>query len=158
MDIDRRHGCFRAARLLPLLLFVGCSTLEQQYDMFLAGSGETALETPPALPPDLPTATVVMVASGEQPVSAPLPLHEIVYIQQALEMTGLDSRFRRMKLELFRPLEAGNHRLDIRYDRDEHRVASEYDYALRPGDRLVVTEDTSTVLDDMLGSLAGPFN
>jgi hypothetical protein len=39
-----------------------------------------------------------------------------------------------------------------------HRdVVSQYDYALRSGDRLVITPDNSDIFEDMFGSVSGPL-
>jgi hypothetical protein len=46
--------------------------------------------------------------------------------------------------------------MDVKYDRSKGNVNPLYDYALHPGDHLIVIEDTTTAFDDMLNSLAGP--
>lgn len=138
--------------ILSLLATSGCATLPLGIPGFGPGEEEVAQQ----LPPHVPAATVVMVEDSAEPVAAQLPLEEVTYIQGALEKTGLDNRFRRMTIELIRPLESGRHKISIPYDRVNRGVAPEYDYALQPGDKLVVTEDTSTVLDDMLNSIT-PF-
>jgi hypothetical protein len=64
-----------------------------------------------------------------------------------------------MKVELYRKFpQGGGHRLDIEFDRTNHRIPAVANYAIHPNDRIVVTEDTSTVFDDMLGTLGGPLS
>lgn len=148
----------RALSTLLLLsaLTTGCSTLNSDLSSLLM-LGSPAEQLPQELPPGVPSVTVVMVAAGEEPVSAPFPIQDITHVQTALERTGLQNRFGRMQIELYRPLDGGNHKLDIAFDRAKRQVPPGFDYALHPGDRLVVTEDTSTVVDDMLNSL-NPFD
>ena len=62
-----------------------------------------------------------------------------------------------MELELYRPLADGHHKLEIAYDRGNKRVPEAYNYAIHPGDKLVVMEDASTVLDDVMSSLQLPL-
>ena len=68
-------------------------------------------------------------------------------------------RFRRIKLQLVRAAPRGRsiHKLDVAWDRGKKRVPPSHDYAIHPNDRLMVIEDTSTVIDDMLARLTGPF-
>jgi hypothetical protein len=40
--------------------------------------------------------------------------------------------------------------MELEFDRDLKRIAPEYDYALLPGDRVVVREDTTTAWDDVM--------
>jgi hypothetical protein len=78
-------------------------------------------------------------------------LTEPTYVQGALEQSGAIQRFGRMHVQLLRPLPAGGwHVMELEFDRDLKRIAPEYDYALLPGDRVVVTEDTTTVWDDVM--------
>ena len=96
---------------------------------------------------------------GKQPQIAKMALPDVLYVQQALEQSGALGRFRRMKIEIYRHLpNGGGHRLDIPFDRAKRQVPPSGDYAIHPNDRIVVTEDTSTVVDDMLESLGGPFS
>jgi hypothetical protein len=61
-------------------------------------------------------------------------------------------------VELVRPLPSGQfHRILCEYDLGTKRVTPEFDYALLPGDRLVVQEDPSNMFDDMLSSALGPM-
>lgn len=76
-----------------------------------------------------------------------------IHIHEALQQAGAIKKFNRIKIELVRPLPTGGwHRMPIEYDRSIRRVPAECDYALLPGDRLIVTEDTSNIFTDMMDS------
>ena len=82
-----------------------------------------------------------------------------VTVQQALKETEALKKFRRSNLELYRPLANGaTHKMTVEYDRTAKMVAPEFDYNLQPGDRLVVKEDPSTVIDDVLDHTLGQYN
>jgi hypothetical protein len=88
-------------------------------------------------------------SSAEFSIAGPLCAHD------ALQAAGAVKKFRRIKVELVRPLPSGDlHRMPIEYDRAIRRVPAECDYGILPGDRLIVTEDTSNMLSDM-GDHAG---
>lgn len=90
-------------------------------------------------------------SSAEFSLAGPLCVHD------ALQQAGAIQRFNRIKIELVRALPTGGwHRMPIEYDRGIRRVPAEVDYGLLSGDRLIVTEDTSTILSDM-GDSAGDF-
>jgi hypothetical protein len=108
-------------------------------------------------PQQVPTFTVQVHPAGDKPSQAVFPLVQDTYIQSMLDQLGIAKRFRRVKVELYRPLAEGHLRMDIQYDREERRVPPGYDYALRPNDQLVITEDPSTVVDDILESVQIPF-
>ena len=81
-----------------------------------------------------------------------------MHVQQALEQTGGFKKFRRIDVELVRPLPNGGfHKIACDYDRSTKHITPEFDYALLPGDRIVVKEDPSTIVDDMLTSALGPI-
>jgi hypothetical protein len=88
----------------------------------------------------------------EQPLAGPLT------VQEALEHTKANKKFRKFKLELHRPLPDGRtHSMVLQYDRSAKHVDPEFDYAILPGDRVIVIEDTSTVFDEILDSVTMPL-
>ena len=95
----------------------------------------------------------VRPAGRREPEMQQVPLHEAMHVQDLLEQTGLTRRFRRMELHLMRPTGADMAKMRVQFSHQAGRVDPLFDYALRPGDHVVVIEDTSTVLDDMLQSL-----
>jgi hypothetical protein len=121
-------------------------------------SATTASANATSIAPEGPTYQIEFREEGRQPQLVQLPLPEVLYIQQALEQSGAIRRFRRMKIELYRKLpNGGGHRLDIPFDRSKRRIPSAGDYAIHPNDRIVVTEDASTIVDEMLDTLGQPF-
>jgi hypothetical protein len=86
-------------------------------------------------------------SSSDFTLAGPINIHE------ALQQAGAIKKFNRIKIELVRPLPAGGwHRMPIEYDRGIRRVPAECDYAVLPGDRLIVTEDTGNMVTDMMES------
>lgn len=89
-------------------------------------------------------AVVLQVAGAEQPSRIiPLPSDgRAVHVSDLLRQSGLSEEFSRMKATLHR---GGSNAIDgikmgIMFDGQTTRVLPEYDYALRPGDRLQVVE------------------
>lgn len=101
--------------------------------------------------------TIELRSGNRKPEVRQMPLTGPTLVQQSLEQAGAAKRFRRMNIVLIRAAGDERHKLEVKFDRKLGAVQPLYDYALVPGDHLVVTEDSSTVLDDMLGSLSGPL-
>ena len=96
-------------------------------------------------------------ASGEKPEIKQFQLDSGMTVQQMLEKTKLVKKFRRMDIEVLRVTGDERAKLDVKYDHTEAQVKPEYDYALYPGDHVIVQEVTKTALDDMLESVADPL-
>jgi hypothetical protein len=91
-------------------------------------------------------------SSSEFNITGPICAHD------ALQQASAVKKFNRIKIELVRPLPSGAwHRMPIEYDRSIRRVPAEYDYAILPGDRLIVTEDTGNMFTDMMDSADNLF-
>jgi hypothetical protein len=142
--------------LVPVLLgsISGCQTMNAELTSMFGDEPAIAAAPPP--PADAPKFYVEFRDDGKKPVLVAIPLTDVVYIQQALEQTNAFKRYRRSKIELYRQLpQGGGHKLPIEFNRAERKVPSGSDYALHPNDRLVVTEDPSNMIDDMMNSLSG---
>ena len=142
--------------MVPVLLgsISGCQTMNTELTSIFGA--EPAIANAPPPPADGTKFFVEFRDDGRKPILVPVPLTNVTYVQQALEQTGAFKRYRRAKIELFRQLpQGGGHKLPIEYDRGKNQVPSGADYALHPNDRLVVTEDSSTIIDDMMESLSG---
>jgi hypothetical protein len=84
-------------------------------------------------------------SSSEFNLTGPICTHD------ALQQAGAVKKFGRIKVELVRPLPSGGwHWIPIEYDRTIRRVPAECDYAILPGDRVIVTEDTGNMFTDMV--------
>jgi hypothetical protein len=100
---------------------------------------------------------VVFVPTNGKPTQVQRTLSGQMHVQDAIAQTGAEKKFRRIKVELVRPLPSGGvHRVECDYDRATKRITPEFDYALLPGDRIMVHEDPTNLIDDMLSSALGP--
>jgi hypothetical protein len=116
--------------------------------------------TPGAAHPAEPTAKYVVEIrpEGGKPQTVEKPLTETLHVQGALQQTGAAKKFDRALVDVYRPLPNGGwHKMTLEYDHDAHEIPPEYDYAVLPGDRIVVTEDTTTVFDDMMQRALKPL-
>ncbi len=128
--------------------------------------GSTDVAQLPDLEPDAagqmaqqPTGMITLEIrpAGNQPEAHQLPLTESMHIQTALEQAKLPNRFKRMELYVMRPAGQERHKLESKYMHKKGEVNPLYDYSLRPGDHLVVVEDTRNTFDDILESIGGPL-
>lgn len=134
---------------------VGCSAFKEQLSPQLNSE-----VSPPGGPVVEPAAkyTVEIRPSKGKPQAVEKDLTDPIHVQSALEKTGASKKFRRMDLELFRPLPSGGwHKMHLEYDKSNHQVPPEFDYALLPGDRIIVTEDPRTMFDDLLERVLQPL-
>jgi hypothetical protein len=47
--------------------------------------------------------------------------------------------------------------MEIRVDKHTRRIEPSFNYALQPGDFVVITQDDSTVIDEMIDSALAPL-
>lgn len=143
-----------AAALSP---FVGCATMDTPgggLNKLAAGDPAAALKQPAA---PAPTYTVEVRAQNGKPAIRTMPLTGPTLVQQALEQSGAAKRFRRIDVTLMRSSGDERHKLEVRIDPKLGTVKPPYDYAVVPGDHLVVTENTATVFGDMFKDVAPAF-
>jgi hypothetical protein len=127
---------------------VGCSVFKDQTQPKLAAEVQPG---PPHAPAPVGKYSVEIRAEKGKPQSVEREMTEPIHVQTALEQTGAAKRFPRAVIELYRPLPNGGwHKMDLEFDRENHRVPPEFDYALLPGDRIVVIEDATNMLDDFM--------
>jgi hypothetical protein len=113
---------------------------------------------------DLPTTAslgecqVEFQSSSSKTTSKAIDVYEDSTVQNVLERSGAFKKFGRMEIELARALPNGAwHKMKIDYNVRADQVESSTDYHVQPGDRLLVKEDPSTFIDDMLESSLGPI-
>jgi hypothetical protein len=159
-----RVRCLLAASGLAFMGLSGCSTLDLQHaiikpetDAPMDLAKRAAEGQPPTMPAALGMATVEIRAAGKSPDIKSLPLDGGTSISTTIDRLGVTKRFRRMDVQLIRAVGDQRQKLDVPYDRRLNTVKSLYDYALHPGDHLIITEDPRTIVDDMLESVAGPL-
>ena len=153
--------CRVARSLFPLFcavsLLSGCASFGGSVGDLLGPEPDMAKKDT-SVPKDVPHFVVEMRPNGKSAERYKLPLSDdATYVAQVLEKSRAVKRFGRVTIELWRPLASGgHHKLDVLFDRKERVVRPGYDYEIRPGDRLVLIEDTTTVFDDMFDSVLGP--
>jgi hypothetical protein len=96
---------------------------------------------------------------GEQPQLGilPLPPEGHLFVSEALKEAQVRKRLSRFNVEVYRPTSNGYQRMTVKMATGHRDVVSQYDYALRSGDRLVITPDSSDSIDDMIKSFSGPL-
>jgi hypothetical protein len=134
----------------------GCSLFQEQVSPRLTSEvlpGEAA-----GVAPQVDKFTVELRADSGKTAVVEQPISGELTVQQALEQSKALKRFKRMDIELYRPLPSGGwHKMTLEFDRGSRTVPPEYDYAVLPGDRIVLIEDTSTFLDDILKQTTEPL-
>jgi hypothetical protein len=137
----------------------GCSALSTQRDGRVDSNPALAANPEGVVPAVAPAmfSLEVRTAGKKKPEIQQLPLPGTMHVQEVLEQNGLVKRFRRMNIQVVRATGGDRAKLDIKYDHSTRSVDPLYDYAIHPSDHLIVTEDTTTALDDMLNSLAEPL-
>lgn len=112
---------------------------------------------PPA--PGAPAFTMEVMPALGRVDSYPMPLDEPLTIQQALEQTGMLNYFRRQEIYIERGVRGAGRplRMTAEFDYSEQAVTPDTDYALYPGDKLVVKEDTTSLFDKTLEGLGSPL-
>jgi hypothetical protein len=90
--------------------------------------------------------------------TAHVPLSEVSHAQNALDRSRDMKKFRRSLVDIYRPMPDGSSlRLTCKIDPKSKKIEAGSDYALHPGDYVVVSEDPSTMWDDMLRNVSGPM-
>ena len=141
-------------------LLAGCASL--------TGSGLGSLlvtekPDPPQLPAQASSASSGSVTmeirpqGSRKPEIRQVPLQNTVFLQQALEGAGLVKRFRGMKIEVIRMAGDTRQKMEAKYQHAQKRVDPAYDYALHPGDHVIIAEENPSTVAEMMKSVTGPL-
>jgi NADH:ubiquinone oxidoreductase subunit D len=103
------------------------------------------------------TYTVELRADRAEKERVEVTFTGVPYVQQALEKSGATDRFDRMDVKIIRKTNGQIQKMRSSYDHVRKQVPIEWDYALYPGDIIIVTEDPSGMFDDMVESALGPI-
>ncbi len=108
----------------------------------------------------VPHATVELRRSERAADPVTVPLQGDMRVQNVLDAAGVLGKVRDMQITIYRA--APNHpqqtiKLVSHYDRREKRVRLESDYAVLPGDHLVVQEKHHSMMDEILDGIMGPI-
>jgi hypothetical protein len=105
--------------------------------------------------PDAPRYEVIFASSGEPEVFEGV-IKGPMTVQDALEESGATRRYRHLMVDLARAVPEKDHvlKLPIQWNHEERHVMEEQNYALHPGDELLVRRDTSGPLSAVLDTLS----
>ena len=93
-----------------------------------------------------------------KPETVVIPLEPGMSVQTVLEDRRLTRRFKNMKINVMRITpESGGQRVPLKaeYDTVENRVGILHDFALYPGDHVVVEEDNTRPIDQFVARFGG---
>lgn len=77
-------------------------------------------------------------------------------VQDALKASGATKKFKHMRIDLARRLENGQVlKMPVNFNPNENRVIDEQNYALHPGDELLVRRESPGMFDAMFKSIPG---
>jgi hypothetical protein len=72
-------------------------------------------------------------------------------VSYVLKETKANRKYPRVTIDLYRKLPNGQiHKMPVQYDLGSKQVDPLHDYAVLPGDRLVVSEDTTSGIEDLM--------
>jgi hypothetical protein len=155
---------FFAVAGLFVLASSGCMSLNPAQDLaaMTGFDGGAAVVPPPTSISDAPPREVVVQLRPQRggPELVKVPMEGDESVESILKKSKATSRFGRMKVSLFRSGRKGamaNEPLRVEYDSGARQVPAQYDYALQPGDKLLVIEDSRSAFEEMMGQVFGPF-
>ena len=150
---------------LPIFVLSTCIAVAAMTGCAGLGTPKSDLKTELAkggtIPPDAAPGTakvdVIFQPDKGQPQRMERSLTEPTTVQQMLVQSGGLKKYRRVEVEVIRqrPSGGGYFTIPCEYDRETRQIDPANDYALMPGDRVVIKEDTSTVIDDIMRSAGG---
>jgi len=149
------------AAVLVTCSTIGCSTLTTSS---LSGNLEQSVaesHVPQAsVPAEAAETCVVQVQSyAGKSRRLEIPITDGMTVQDIVKVVQVRKLFSRLTIELERPV-ANSHKplkMPVTVEGFGKRVNPAYNYALRPGDRLVIREDPTNTFDDMLDGALSPF-
>ena len=126
--------------VLVIASLTGCQTL--------TSSSQAPLDTPPD------KITVQIRAANRQPKNIQIALTPNMRLQDILN--GSKANFRNKTAYIVRtsPKTGEKHKLEANFGANR-RISLETDYAIQPGDRVVVAQDTTSSFDKVMKSMFG---
>jgi hypothetical protein len=125
-----------------------------------AGSGCSSVSwwqakpSPAEVPfPSQQTIAVEFHPTGAKPEVEEIPFTPGMVVSDAITQTNAHKRFKRIWVDVKRNSPAGPHKMAIEWDRAHKRVSYASDYALHPNDRVIITQDSSNMLDDFMSTM-----
>lgn len=103
-----------------------------------------------------PSVQVEFRPLDERPERKAVVMDGEMHVDELMKKVNGFRKYSRCKLQLVRKTPAGNvHRMDISHDRKTKKVDPQTDYFLHAGDVLVVTEDNSGPIMDIINTATG---
>ena len=141
-----------------ILSSAGCSTLK--LSPVSTGLGQDPLKTSveqSAVP--AATCQVEVRSRNGQVQRRQVPITDGMSVQEVLVAVRAEQIFPRILVELQRSTGKSQRpvKMPVRYQRSNKQVNPAYNYAIREGDCLVIKEDPSNALDDMLEAVLSPL-
>ena len=117
-----------------------------------------AMSGPEEVPEGAPAIRVEFHPAEDKPVVRRIAFTEGMTASEAIQKSHAASRFQRMNIAVLRSLgEHGQQQvMNVKWDYTKREVPVMSDYTLHNGDRLVVKEDPTTVVDELFGEVLGP--
>lgn len=123
----------------------GCAALKPG-----ANSTSVADAASGAYPPPASFAIEYKPSGGKSKVQE-MPLEPGMTVGDAVAKTKAHKKFRRIQVDLQRtPKNGMAHKMPIDFDNGSNKVGHSTNYDLHPNDRVIITEDTTTILDDLM--------
>lgn len=143
---------------LAVLLSTGCAvtpTDSQKSPLAALVGGSQSKQTEEAKPTG-PVVYVHVIPEIGRPRRVDVPYTQGATVQHAITQAKALKRFSNVKIEVIRTDKQTGQRVKMnsRYLASKRRIAISDDYALYPGDYIVVQEDTKTQLDQILDPVA----
>lgn len=146
------------AALFAVLCCSGCQTLRFQHEPTMRNAEVTPPD--PNRPAGAPanSYTIEFRKLDGRVATVEKPLSEATHVQEALTKAGAFKKFSRVSLELERTLpNGGRHRMGMEHSDYGKRIEPEFDYALKAGDKIVVSEISESILDDAMNGMLAPL-
>ncbi|MFT5525200.1 MAG: hypothetical protein ACI9G1_002934 [Pirellulaceae bacterium] len=141
-----RYSTFCLTALSMAMLFSGCSSLQI--------SAPSTGDTDQMAANNQTNIIVVKKSANKEPVATTIPHNPAMVVDEALEKSGGKNWFGRAKIQIVRNSQVGEKlKMDVEYNNSSKQVEPLYDYALRAGDRVIVEEDNSNALTDLIDQL-----
>lgn len=134
----------------------GCTAMPSMSDAWFGPSEPTPeMKAEAERVASLPTYTMEIRYDGYEPKRKEIPLEEVVFVQDAIDKSGVKGNIGRMKVFILRPQPGQIEplRLPCDYDARKKIVANNMNYQIRPEDRLFLIEDPTTPMDDIVSSI-----
>ncbi len=144
-----------ASAILLCAVCHGCTAVPKPSSLALLTSEKT--ESAPA--PSAATCTVELRMNARRTKTVDVPLAEDTRVQDVLDASRATSEFRNLDVVILRPTPEASEpilKLACRFDHRKRQIGWESDYAILPGDRVMVREDPSGGFDKVMSSVLGP--